>query len=233
MTRFFALFEGFIAIKMIFLISMGAYFLDGVFMPRADRMLQLDQSKIDLIEKNLKSSVEYLAQELGHRNVLNYKELLKSANYIKSEFDQYSYEAYHERYTVVKRRGYELYGSAKMKDILEVSNVVALKKGLLPKTILIGAHYDSVIGSPGADDNASGVAVLLELSRLLAPIKLDCTLKFVAFVNEEPPYFQTKEMGSYVSAELSHRRGEEIIAMISLESLGFYSEEKKSQKYPL
>jgi Zn-dependent M28 family amino/carboxypeptidase len=98
--------------------------------------------------------------------------------------------------------------------------------------ILIGAHYDSVIGSPGANDNATGVAALLELSRLAAARNLGTAVRFVAFVNEEPPHFQTAQMGSRVYAKQARARGDRIRAMLSLETLGYYSEAPASQGFP-
>jgi len=92
--------------------------------------------------------------------------------------------------------------------------------------VVVGAHYDSVPGSPGADDNASGVAVLLELARMGLPAR------FVAFANEEMPYFETEEMGSQVWAREAARRGERISAMLSLEMLGYYRDERRTQHYP-
>lgn len=230
--RIFSVVEGVVLLKVIVLISIATYLVDTVSMPNAESGLSIDKANLVKVEKNLKNVVTQLAKEIGHRNVLNYKELQLSSKFIQTSFVDIGYEYGLERYNVVKRRGYDIYASKKMKPILEVENVVAIKKGVSSKTIVIGAHYDSVIGSPGADDNATGVAVLLELARLLKNLDLHYTIKFVAFVNEEPPYFQTKEMGSYVSAELSHRRGENIVGMISLESLGFYSHEKGSQDYP-
>jgi Zn-dependent M28 family amino/carboxypeptidase len=98
--------------------------------------------------------------------------------------------------------------------------------------VVVGAHYDSVIGSPGANDNASGVAGLLEMARLLAGRPLSRTVRFVAFVNEEPPFFQTDQMGSRVYASRSRHRGERIVAMLAIETIGYYSEERGSQRYP-
>jgi hypothetical protein len=92
--------------------------------------------------------------------------------------------------------------------------------------IVIGAHYDSVPGSPGADDNASGVAVLIELARMGLPAR------FVAFANEEMPYFQSQEMGSHAWAARARRAGEKIDAMLSLEMLGYYRDVPGSQGYP-
>ena len=96
--------------------------------------------------------------------------------------------------------------------------------------IVVGAHYDTVPGSPGADDNASGVAVLLELAALLRNASLP--VRFVAFANEEMPYFRSGEMGSLVWARRARERGEPIRAMYSLEMLGYYRDEAGSQRYP-
>lgn len=92
--------------------------------------------------------------------------------------------------------------------------------------VVVGAHYDSVPGSPGADDNASGVAVLMELARMGLPAR------FVAFANEEAPYFETGEMGSFAYAARARDGGDEIRAMLSLEMLGYYRDAPGSQAYP-
>jgi Zn-dependent M28 family amino/carboxypeptidase len=94
--------------------------------------------------------------------------------------------------------------------------------------IVVGAHYDTVPGSPGADDNASGVAVLVELARMLPQEGI----RFIAFANEEPPYFMGPDMGSWMSAKRSRERGEEVRAMFSLEMLGYYRDEPHTQRYP-
>jgi len=98
--------------------------------------------------------------------------------------------------------------------------------------LLIGAHYDSVIGSPGANDNASGVAALLEISRMFASIEPAMTVRFVAFVNEEPPFFMSRQQGSMVYAKSARRRGDNIRLMVSLETIGWYSNRPASQHYP-
>jgi hypothetical protein len=92
--------------------------------------------------------------------------------------------------------------------------------------IVVGAHYDTVPGSPGADDNASAVAVLLELAAMKLPVR------FVAFANEELPYSHGPEMGSLVYARRARSRGERIAAMFSLEMLGYYRDAPGSQRYP-
>lgn len=99
--------------------------------------------------------------------------------------------------------------------------------------IVVGAHYDSVSGTVGANDNASGVAATLELARLLKESKPRRTIRFAFFVNEEPPYFQTSQMGSLVYARQLRHEGVPVAAMLSLETIGYYSDEPASQKYPL
>ena len=109
-----------------------------------------------------------------------------------------------------------------------VSNVQVSPPG--NSLIVVGAHYDTVPGSPGADDNASGVAALIELAGLLGNEGL--SIRFVAFANEELPYFMGPEMGSWVSARRSRERGEPVRAMLSLEMLGCYRDAPRSQRYP-
>ncbi|HLJ73598.1 MAG TPA: M20/M25/M40 family metallo-hydrolase, partial [Thermoanaerobaculia bacterium] len=98
--------------------------------------------------------------------------------------------------------------------------------------IVVGAHYDSVVGSPGADDNATGVAAIIELARRFGRLQPARTLRFVAFANEEPPHFGTPAMGSWQYARRCHERGEKIVAMLSLETIGYFSDAPKSQTYP-
>ena len=97
---------------------------------------------------------------------------------------------------------------------------------------MVGAHYDSVAGAVGANDNGSGVAAALELARLLREAKPARTLCFVLFVNEEPPFDTTEAMGSRVYARRARERGENIVAMFSLETIGYYSDRPGSQRYP-
>jgi Zn-dependent M28 family amino/carboxypeptidase len=100
------------------------------------------------------------------------------------------------------------------------------------EVVVVGAHYDTVPGSPGANDNGTGVAAMLELARVLQSDGLDRTLRLVAFVNEEPPYFKTREMGSLVYARACRRRRDRVTAMLSLETIGYYSERPRTQVYP-
>ena len=112
------------------------------------------------------------------------------------------------------------------------NNVVWELPGMSSELVVVGAHYDSAEGAPGADDNASGVAATLELAKRLSARRLQRTVRFVLFANEEPPYFQNPGMGSLAHARGCHQRGERVAAMLSLESIGYYTDSPKSQKYP-
>jgi Zn-dependent M28 family amino/carboxypeptidase len=99
--------------------------------------------------------------------------------------------------------------------------------------IVVGAHYDTVSWAPGANDNGSAVAVLLELSSLFRAETTGRTIRFVAFTNEEPPFFKTRSMGSQVYAKACKERKENIVAMVCLETIGYYRDKPKTQKYPV
>ncbi len=116
----------------------------------------------------------------------------------------------------------------------EVRNIeVEIRGGArASEIVIVGAHYDSVLGAPGANDNGSGVAAVIELARLFAAEKPARTLRFVAFVNEEPPFYHSDAMGSRHYARRSKERGENILAMLSLETIGYYSDVPGSQRYP-
>lgn len=100
--------------------------------------------------------------------------------------------------------------------------------------LIIGAHYDVCGEQPGADDNGTGVAALLELARLLGqqpalPYRVD----LVAYTLEEPPFFRTPNMGSYVHAASLHAAGVPVRGMVALEMLGYYDDSRGSQRYPI
>ncbi len=113
-----------------------------------------------------------------------------------------------------------------------VRNLEAQLAGRERRSIVVGAHYDSAPGAPGANDNGSGVAALLELARSLRAWQPKHTFRFAFFVNEEPPYFQSAAMGSRVYADELMKNGEPLRAMFSLETIGYYSERPGSQRYP-
>lgn len=174
--------------------------------------------ELRVLEKELQSYVQTLAGDIGERNLFRYDKLVASAEYIRSILTGVGYD--------VKRQTYEAEGKV-------CENIEAEVRGMdRPDEILvIGAHYDSVKGSPGANDNGSGVAAMLALARTLRQTPFKRTLRFVAFANEEPPFFQTADMGSRVYAKRSKQRGESIVLMLSLETIGYYSDKLGSQSY--
>jgi len=167
----------------------------------------------------LRGHVYTLAEEIGERHVWRPDALRAAADYVRREFSalgcRVAVLSYKTQGLNCDNLEVEIPGSARSAEI-----------------ILVGAHYDTVQGSPGADDNASGVAGLIEMARLLRDVRLDRTVKLVAFVNEEPPFFYFGEMGSKVYAEAARRRGDNIRVMLSLEMLGCYSDQRGSQAYP-
>jgi Zn-dependent M28 family amino/carboxypeptidase len=160
-----------------------------------------------------------LATTIGERNIWRYAELQRAADYIATELSACGYAPRRQPYEVSR---------------LQVLNIDgALEGSERPgEIVVIGAHYDTVNGCAGANDNASGVAAVLELARRFAGRPQKRTVRFVAFVNEEPPFFHTPEMGSMVYASACRARDERIVGMLSLETMGYFSDEKGSQQYP-
>lgn len=183
---------------------------------REKKIMQEDGEMIE----NLKKHIKVLSSEIGERNFIQYQNLERAASYIKQEFKNYGYDPQEQVYYLEDK---------------PFRNIIAVKNGKAKdgKIIIVCAHYDSVIGSPGADDNASGVAGLLELSRLLSKDIPEKTIKFIAFTNEEPPFFMTGNMGSFRYAEETKKNKNNILGMLCLESIGYYSSEDESQSYPL
>ena len=171
------------------------------------------------ISANLRDHVFMLADEIGERNIWLPQKLNAAAAYIEKVWQEQSFDVQHQEYAA---RGVE---STNL--IIEIPGI-----SMPDQIIIVGAHYDSVLGSPGANDNGSGVASLLEISRLLAGKKPARTVRLVAFTNEEPPFFLRLDMGSRVYASRSRGRKENIVGMLSLETMGYYSEAPNSQEYP-
>jgi len=190
----------------------------GIRMPgkNISKAAPLSPDEVTLREE-LRADVQKLAGEIGERNMRHYPQLNAAADFIENSFSR---AGLHPR-----RDSYDLHGQA-------CHNIEAEIPGTHPEIILIGAHYDSVFGSPGANDNGSGVAATLALARRFAGRKPEHTLRFVAFANEEPPYFLSGEMGSLVYAGRCKARGDKISAMISLETIGYFSDAPHSQTYP-
>jgi Zn-dependent M28 family amino/carboxypeptidase len=171
------------------------------------------------IQNRVKRHVDILAEQIGERNIWKYKALEGSVEFIETAFNDLNFQVAIQNYSVEGKSVRNLEIELKGTDFSD-------------EIVVVGAHYDTVFGTPGADDNASGVAALLELARLLSIQKFRRSIRFVAFVNEEPPFFMTKNMGSRVYAHRSRKRKENIVAMLCLESIGYYSVEKGSQQYP-
>jgi len=178
-----------------------------------------DEPLLALAEE-LRRDVAALAVEIGERNVLSRpRELALAADRIEVEFETAGY--------VVQRQTYQVSGC-------DCDNVEVEIPGTdrPEEIVIIGAHYDTIVGTAGANDNTSGVAAVLALARRFAGRRCERTLRFVAFTNEEPPYFQTEQMGSLVYARRCRQRGENVVAMMSLETIGYYDDTPGSQNYP-
>ncbi len=171
------------------------------------------------LSRSLKQHVEKLGRDIGERNVFRPETLEAAAVWIEEELRSMEYR--------VEREDFQAEGIPCYNLSVEIQG-----KDRESEIILLGAHYDSVPGSPGANDNATGVGALLEIARSLRGSPLQRTVRLVAFANEEPPFFQTPEMGSLVHARACRKRGDKIVAMLSLETLGCYRDEPGSQKYP-
>jgi len=168
----------------------------------------------------LRATVTALSVGIGPRDLYNNNraKLRKAEDYLTARFKAAGYKAEYQEYTA---------GGVKVK------NIIAVKPGLKTpsEVIVVGAHYDTY-NNPGADDNASGVAGLLELAEYAAAKKYDRTIKFIAFANEEPPFFKNEGMGSAVYAKAAAERKEDIKAALVMEMIGYFSEVGMSQHYP-
>jgi Zn-dependent M28 family amino/carboxypeptidase len=167
---------------------------------------------------NIKRNLESIINTSDYRNHKNVSVLDTVAERIKKEFQLYSNK--------VSTQVYKVDGSG-------YKNIIASFGPEKAERIIIGAHYDVSHEQDGADDNASGVAGVLELARLLKDQPLKYRIDLVAFSLEEPPFFHTKNMGSYVHAKSLHDSNVKVKGMISLEMIGYFSDEKNSQTYPV
>ncbi len=212
-----------ITILGIFLIALIIYFLGNTMIKMPGKSyvgpLKPLANKEREFRDALQIDVEKLAGEIGERNLQFYKNLSTAADYLETSFQQIGYE--------VHRQGYQVSGKTCYNLEVEISGTMRVNE-----IVVIGSHYDSVLGSPGANDNATGVAALLALARTFAGKKISRTLRFVAFANEEPPFFKTNQMGSLVYAKCCRERNEKVVAMLSLETIGYYRDEAGSQNYP-
>ena len=171
------------------------------------------------VERELRRHVVKLAGEIAEHNVLTPKQYGAARDYVEAELARSG--------RAVKRHAYEVY-----KEQCHNLEIEIRGSSRPAEIVVVGAHYDSVAGCPGANDNSSGAAALLVLANAFTNATAARTLRFVAFANEEPPFFQAPEMGSLVYAQACRQRRENIVAMVSLETVGYYTDEPRTQKYP-
>jgi len=192
------------------------------FDPNEERRLQAASLNREPVSRErLEQSLEVLSERIGERHLGMPDRLEQAAVWIESTLGGGNIG-----YTV-DRQVYSVDGK-------EVRNLEAELPGgkRRDEIVVVGAHYDTVPGCPGANDNGTGIAALLALARAFAGDPQERTVRFVAFVNEEPPYFHTEQMGSYVYAQACRSREENIVSMISLETIGYFSDEPGSQETP-
>lgn len=166
----------------------------------------------------LRSHVEKLSNEFYPRNHLNLQNLNLAADYIRSEFEKTGGKVSEQTFRV---------NNADYRNV-----ILTLGDGSGPR-LVIGAHYDAAYQTHGADDNASGVAGLIELANQLSKEELGSQVDIVAWSLEEPPFFATEQMGSYVHAKSLFDAGTRVKLVICLEMIGYYSDEPNSQNFPL
>ncbi|MBI3270202.1 MAG: M28 family peptidase [Planctomycetes bacterium] len=171
------------------------------------------------LRDDLRRDVEELAGRIGERNVPKYAALAEAADFLEASLARPGHRVARQSFPVAGRRC----------DNLEVQVTGA---GRADEVVVVGGHYDSVLGCPGANDNGTGAAAVLALARAFAGRAAPRTLRLVEFVNEEPGYFQTEEMGSLVYARRCRAKGEKVVAMLSLETIGYYTDAPGSQSYP-
>jgi len=171
------------------------------------------------VRDHLIQHVQTLAGEIGERHIWRPAALDQAARYIEATWHAQGYRVARQPFTVEGQTVHNL-------------EVVLPGGSRRDEIVLVGAHYDTVQRSPGVNDNGTGTAAVLELARLLMGQQLPCTVRLAAFVNEEAPFFSHNTMGSWVYARRSHTLGERIVAMLSVETIGYYSDTVGSQHYP-
>ncbi len=206
--------------------------------------------KADLqqVAAELESDVRYLAETIGERNMGTEGSMDASADWIEQKMEQSGYHTHRQTYTLADKGAHGYAGMTADNIVAELSKASAEDSGALKQDseaaktatgassnelIVIGAHYDTVPTSPGANDNASAIAVLSALAKRLSGTRPTNTVRLVAFANEEPPFFTTSDMGSYAYAARCRERRESVGAMIALDGVGYFSDRPGSQHYPV
>lgn len=175
-----------------------------------------DETSLHVDKNRLRDYVKELSESFLPRDSEHPQNLKLAANYVKSHFEEFNADTYFQ--------SYEIEGE-------EYSNVISNFGPDTDEVIIVGAHYDAYADHPGADDNASGVAGLIELGRLLSKQQLSKRIVLVAYACEEPPHFASERMGSFVhSRSITNKT---VRLMISLEMIGYFTDEEKSQSFPI
>jgi len=171
------------------------------------------------IEEQLVLHVDRLAGLIGPRTLGKPKTIEATVGYLRNQWGSMGYEVSDEKFDALGE---------------QATNLIVTKSGshFPEEHVVLGAHYDTVVSTPGADDNASAVAVLLEVSRLLKKHVGKRSIRYVAFACEEPPYFNLDSMGSQHHARQSRQRGDRILGMLCLEMVGYFRDELGSQQVP-
>jgi len=196
-----------------YMISVPGESYSGELPPLTDQELAL--------AARLKTHIAAIAAR--EHNIAHHDELEKVARYIETTLESYGYVVHRQNFAVDD------------KTVRNIDVIIEPLTGVpAPEVLVVGAHYDSAPTTPGANDNATGAAAVIELARLLGDLKGSTKrrIRFALFVNEEPPYFQTPDMGSLRYAQALAAQNERVVAMYSLETLGYYSDKPGSQQYP-
>lgn len=202
---------------LIFLIISAVY---AVMNPVFSFFLSKSKEMVDVDKKRLYEDVKFLNDLDPSRSIYHPESLDKAAGYIFSEFEKAGLSPSYQRFKAFDNNIYK--------------NVIGILGDTTKPRIVVGAHYDVCGDQPGADDNASGIAGILELARVLkGKVSEKYCIEFVAYANEEPPFFATSSMGSAFHAKSLSDGKIKVAGMICLEMIGYFSEEPKSQDYPI
>jgi hypothetical protein len=176
------------------------------------------RSDLTLESSRLKTHVLKLSKDYFPRSYINTSNLDRCADYIRAHFKKAGADTSMQEFMVLGKK---------------YQNVIGFFGEKTGERIVIGAHYDARINTPGADDNASGISGLIELAYLVGNEKLNSGIEFVAYTLEEPPFFGTEDMGSAHHARLLHDRKVKVKCLLALEMIGYFSDLPGSQSYPV
>ena len=188
-----------------------------ILLTHGDAITAAPPSSYTDIMNALRKHIEFLSIDCVPRSYENLDNLNKAAKYIESELSRSAAEIKIQKFTV---------------DDTEFKNIIGIFGPETEDVFVVGAHYDAFGDFPGADDNASGVAGLIELGHILSEGNLNIRVLLIAYTLEEPPFFRTEYMGSAVHAQSLIENNIKVRLMISLEMIGYFTDEKNSQSYP-